>query len=80
MSVLLWYLVRKFVEVTSRRPVHDFDALVGQVGTARTAVHDDGSVYVNGELWSARSQLEIPSGSHVKVVGRDGFVLVVEKA
>jgi membrane-bound ClpP family serine protease len=53
--------------------------LVGQPGEARTEVYNDGSVQVSGELWSARSDHPIPAGSHVRVVGREGFVLVVEK-
>jgi len=54
--------------------------LVGQVGEARTKIHDQGSVQVGGELWSARSEKEIPEGSSIRVIRRDGFVVVVEKA
>jgi membrane-bound ClpP family serine protease len=31
-------------------------------------------------LWSARSEKEIPEGSSIRVIRRDGFVVVVEKA
>lgn len=75
----LWIAVRKSIEAGSVRPSHDLDVLVGQVGEARTKIHDDGSVQVGGELWSARSEKEIPSGSSIRVVHRDGFVVVVEK-
>lgn len=75
----LWIAVRKSVEAATVRPSHDLEALVGQVGEARTKVHDDGSVQVDGELWSARSEQEIPVGSPVKVVRREGFILFVEK-
>jgi membrane-bound serine protease (ClpP class) len=53
--------------------------LVGEVGTATSAIHQDGSVQVHAEMWSAKSDVKIPSGSQVRVVGREGFVLVVEK-
>lgn len=79
MTAFIWIVVRKTVQAASARPTHDLEALVGQVGEARTAIYDDGSVYVGGELWSARSGSEIPTGSHVRVVRREGFVLVVEK-
>jgi membrane protein implicated in regulation of membrane protease activity len=79
MSVVLWYVMRQFVVVMTRRPEHDVDALVGEVGTAASTVFKDGAVQVRGELWSARSDVEIPSGSAVRVVAREGFVLVVEK-
>src|SRR5215204_838583 len=75
----LWIAVRKSIEAGNVRPSHDLNGLVGQIGEARTNIHDDGSVHVGGELWSARSETEIPSGSSIRVVRRDGFVVVVEK-
>jgi membrane-bound serine protease (ClpP class) len=79
MAVFIWIAVRKSMEAASIRPSHDLDALVGKVGEARTKVFDDGSVQVGGELWSARSEKSIPAGSQIKVVRREGFVVVVEK-
>jgi membrane-bound serine protease (ClpP class) len=79
LSVVMWYVLRKFIEVVSRRPEHDIDALIGEVGTATSDVFNEGSVQVHGELWSARSQVNIPLGSAVRVVAREGFLLVVEK-
>ena len=75
----LWIAVRKSVEAATIRPSHDLETLVGQVGEARTKVHIDGSVQIGSELWSARSEQEIPSGSPVRVVRREGFILFVEK-
>jgi membrane-bound ClpP family serine protease len=74
----LWFAARKVVDVAASRPVHELSVLIGKLGEAKTAVADDGSVYVSGELWSARSAQRIPAGTPIKVVGRDGFVLVVE--
>lgn len=75
----LWIAIRKSIEASYARPMHDLEGLVGQIGEARTAVHDDGSVQVGGELWSARSDKSIPAGSSIRVVRRDGFIVVVEK-
>jgi len=75
----LWIAVRKSVEATSARPTHDLAGLVGQIGEARTKVNDEGSVLVAGELWSARSEKPIPAGSSIRVIRREGFVLIVEK-
>jgi membrane-bound serine protease (ClpP class) len=75
----LWIAVRKSVEATSMRPSHDLAGLVGQIGEARTRVNDEGSVLVAGELWSARSEQPIPAGSSVRVLRREGFILIVEK-
>jgi membrane protein implicated in regulation of membrane protease activity len=35
-------------------------------------------VYVAGELWTAKAESTLPAGSSVRVVGRDGLILVVE--
>jgi membrane-bound serine protease (ClpP class) len=78
-AAFMWFAVEKSVQASSRRPEHDLTALVGQMGEARTKVRDDGSVQVAGELWSARSDEPISAGSHIRVVRREGFVLVVEK-
>jgi membrane-bound serine protease (ClpP class) len=75
----LWIAVRKSVEATSAKPAHDLAALVGQIGEARTKINDEGSVLVAGEMWSARSEQPIPAGSSVRVLRREGFILIVEK-
>jgi len=75
----LWIAVRKSVEATSMRPTHDLTALVGQIGEARTKVDEEGSVLVAGEMWSARSETPIPAGSSIRVLRREGFILIVEK-
>ncbi len=83
MSVLaagfIWFVVRKTVQAHAMRPTHDLGALIGQVGEAKTRIHEEGSVQVAGELWSARSEKAIPAGSYVRVVAREGFILVVEQ-
>jgi membrane-bound serine protease (ClpP class) len=75
----LWIAVRKSVEATSARPTHDLGTLVGQIGEARTKINEEGSVLVAGELWSARSEQSIPAGSSIRVLRREGFILIVEK-
>lgn len=76
----LWIAVGKSVQAAYARPTHDLDALVGKVGEAKTKILEEGSVQVAGELWTARSEKLIKSGSAVRVVRREGFVLIVEKS
>lgn len=78
-AAFLWVAVRKSMEAATMRPSHDLDGLIGKVGEARTKVLEDGSVQVGGELWSAKSETSIPAGSQIKVIRREGFVIVVEK-
>jgi len=75
----LWVAVGKSVQAASIRPSHDLNALVGQIGEAKTKILEEGSVQVAGELWTARSEKPIKSGTAVRVVRREGFVLIVEK-
>lgn len=76
----LWIVIQKTLQASHARPSHDLSTLVGQIGEAKTKIHTDGSVQVDGELWSARSEKRIPSGSAIRVVDREGFILIVEKA
>lgn len=75
----LWIAVRKSMEAAGVKPSHNLDELIGKIGEARTKVEEEGSVQVNGELWSARSEKTIPAGSSIRVLRREGFVLIVEK-
>jgi membrane-bound serine protease (ClpP class) len=75
----LWVAVRKSLDALQARPTHDLDALIGQIGEARNVIGEEGSVQVAGELWSARSADSIPAGSKVRVLRRDGFVVIVEQ-
>lgn len=82
-SVLLagfvWLVANKALEAERLRPAHDLEALIGAVGEARTDINDEGTVQVGSELWSAQSNEVIPAGTKVRVVGRQGFFLIVEK-
>jgi membrane-bound serine protease (ClpP class) len=75
----LWLVVRKGIQAHHTRPLQDLTALIGKTGQAKTPVHENGSVQMAGELWSARSERSIPAGSRVRVVSREGFILVVER-
>jgi len=74
----IWFVVRKGIQAFRARPLQDLQNLVGKTGQAKTEILDGGSVQVASELWSARSDQPIPAGSHVRVVSREGFTLIVE--
>jgi membrane-bound serine protease (ClpP class) len=78
-SGLIWFLAERAMAAQRRQPSNDLGILIGKIGEARTEVSAEGSVQVSGELWSARSEKPIASGSPVRVVQLDGFVLIVEK-
>ncbi len=74
----LWLVIRKSVQAFLAPPTHDLGTLIGQVGETKTRVHEEGSVQVAGELWSAHSKSPIPAGRQVRVLQREGFILEVE--
>ena len=76
----LWIAVTKVLESEKMRPKHDLAQIIGEIGEAKTDIFDEGSVQIDSELWSARSEAPIPLGTKVRVVKREGFILEVEPA
>jgi membrane-bound serine protease (ClpP class) len=76
----LWIVAVKVMEADSTTPTHDLGELIGMVGEAKSNIHQEGSVQVDGELWTAQSEEMILIGSRVRVIDRNGFMLVVETA
>lgn len=75
---ILWIIGRRSLEAARMRPSIDLSKLIGKTGEAHTDVFAEGSVYVGGEEWTARSEVFIPKGAAVRVIGREGLVLLVE--
>jgi membrane-bound serine protease (ClpP class) len=64
------------------RPVTTGDAvLVGHRAEVRRALDPTGRVHLHGELWEARladdTDAPVPAGAHVRVLAREGLLLVV---
>ncbi len=70
--------VRRGLEVQTVKRAVDAARVIGLIGEARTPVHRSGTVYVGGEMWSARSEQAIPAGNRVRVRALDGLVIEVE--
>jgi membrane-bound serine protease (ClpP class) len=56
------------------------EALLGAEGQAVSWQGAEGRVRVHGEVWRARAATPPLPGARVKVVGREGLVLIVERA
>ena len=74
-----WIATQKVLEADAAPPSHDLSALIGSVGEAKSYIHQEGSVQVNKELWTARSEEPIEPGARIRVIDREGFILIVEK-
>ncbi|MBI3361972.1 MAG: hypothetical protein HY023_12785 [Chloroflexi bacterium] len=73
------FALTKVIQSQKAPPAHNPDAVVGAIGEARTSVDGSGSVYVGGELWSARADESIQRGEKVVVVQREGLTLKVAR-
>ena len=54
------------------------DAMIGEIGIAKTAVAGTGKVFVHGELWNAHSSEEVEEGHKVRIVAVENLNLQVE--
>ena len=52
--------------------------LVGEIGTAQTALAPQGKVFVHGELWDASSSSPVDAGQRIVVRKVEGLELQVE--
>jgi len=75
----IWFVTGRVLLAHRAPALQDLGALIGRTGQAKTQVQQEGVVQVAGELWSARSDKAIPADSWVRVVGREGFTLVVQR-
>ena len=75
---ILWIVVKKIIEAIDTKSVFDPKNILGVIGDARTNIFQSGTAYVMGEEWSARSIEKIEKGEKVKVINKEGLVLLVE--
>jgi membrane-bound serine protease (ClpP class) len=54
------------------------EGMVGQLGSAVTALQPDGKVFVHGEYWDAVAARPVPAGAQVRVVAIERLKLTVE--
>lgn len=72
------FLMTLVVRAHKNRVVTGTEAMIGELGVARTAVETDGKVFVRGELWNATAHTAIAEGARVRVRGVDGLRVLVE--
>jgi membrane-bound serine protease (ClpP class) len=75
------FAIAKVVQAQRRPVVTGREGLVGQVAVARTELNPDGTVLVQGELWTATVEDgPVPAGDRVRIVAMEGFRLRVNRA
>lgn len=80
LAALLGFMGYLVTKAQLRRPASGMAALLGQTATVRHWQGTSGKVFINGELWQARSAkpLALAPGQTVVVTGRDDMTLEVE--
>ncbi|MBI5410048.1 MAG: nodulation protein NfeD [Nitrospirae bacterium] len=79
-TALFFFLtIRLALKAYMRKPVTGAEGLVGLEGKARTDVHNDGLVFVHGEIWKAWSDEPIKAGEKVIVEKVENLKLKVRR-
>lgn len=65
--------------VRGRRAAVGVDTLIGKKAKVVTPCRPDGQVQLSGEIWEARCAAGADPGETVRVVGRRGLTLLVER-
>ncbi len=74
------FVIAKALLAQRPQPRTGGEALIGMAATVRQTLDPEGLVFVEGELWRARSEEgAIAAGERVLVTGRDGLLLRVRK-
>jgi len=77
-ALITIFLVRLVMLSHRRKSVTGVEGMIGEVGVAKSDIHQDGKVLVHGEYWNASSAAPIAAGSRVRVVNVHGLKVQVE--
>lgn len=80
LSVITIFLMTIAYRAFHNKVITGEQGMIGLVGEARTSLAPHGKIFVNGELWNARSALPIEPGTPVVVRKVEGLELEVEPA
>ena len=79
-AVFFGFAVGAGIRAQRRKVTTGREGLVGAVGVARSQLNPEGTVFVQGEIWTAESvDGVIPAGSRVRVTQVEGLRLRVKK-
>jgi membrane-bound serine protease (ClpP class) len=79
-ALITIFLLRLAVTSFRYKVATGAEAMVGEVGVAKTGIAAEGRVFVHGEWWNARAAQPIAEGAKVRIVGVDGLLLDVAPA
>jgi membrane-bound serine protease (ClpP class) len=80
LGLITAFLMRIAWKARANKVVTGVQGMIGEVGTAQTALSPQGKVFIRGELWNATSSSNVDAGAPVVVRMVDGLELQVEPA
>jgi membrane-bound serine protease (ClpP class) len=80
LGVIAIFLMGLAFEARKNKVATGAEAMIGEIGVARTEVGADGKVFVHGELWNATAITPIAAGARIRIRRVDGLHLLVEPA
>ncbi|MEN3332981.1 MAG: hypothetical protein V7641_2346 [Blastocatellia bacterium] len=77
-AVILTFMLKLAMRARHMKVTTGMAGMIGLHGKAQTAIAPEGTVFVRGELWRARSPMSIAQGEGVRVTDINGLTLNVE--
>jgi membrane-bound serine protease (ClpP class) len=77
LGLITAFLMSIAVRARRNKIVTGEQGLIGEIGTAQSALAPSGKIFVHGELWDAVSEVTVPAGERVVVRQVDGLTLRV---
>lgn len=77
-AVILTLMLKLAMRARQMKVTTGMAGMIGLYGKAQTAIAPEGTVFVRGELWRARSPMTIAPGEAVRVTDINGLTLNVE--
>jgi membrane-bound serine protease (ClpP class) len=77
-GLILMLMLRLAFRARKEKVITGTAGMIGLKGRAETEIAPEGTVFVRGELWRARSQMKIAQGESIRVIGLRGLTLEVE--
>lgn len=74
------FLMTLVLRAHKNRVTTGTEAMIGEIGVARTMLQPEGKVFVHGELWNATASKDIAAGTRVRIRAVEGLRVVVEAA
>ena len=79
--VVLGISVRLVLRTLKNKPQTGFEGMLGEKGEAASTINENGgTVFINGEIWKAVSDNDIPRFSKIYVESIDHLILSVKKS